>query len=49
MGKTGIWLQNANQEIELLQHDLDDSFEEIDKLHQQQKEDNCWLHKRMHK
>jgi hypothetical protein len=32
IGKGGKRLQNANQEIELLQQDFDDSLQEIDRV-----------------
>jgi len=35
MGKWGKMIQTTNQEIELLQLDLDDALQEIDKLHKQ--------------
>jgi hypothetical protein len=42
MGKGGKRLQTTNQEIELLQQDIDDDLQEIDKL---QKKNNAIIGK----
>lgn len=40
MEKGGKKLQNANNEIEMLQQDLDDALHQIGKLNKQYKQDN---------